>query len=101
MGRQLQFYADLEVTDIADPDVQRVLAELEEQMAHTGGPTQIAVDGRRIRLGTSYRENDPAFTAWLLQAVSQLVKHTRHPSVECLLCDSAGDWWSERVYPAA
>jgi len=101
MARELQFFADLEVTDITDPEVQGVLAELEERLDRSAGLAEVVIDGRRIHVGAGYRENNPGYTAWLLQAVSSLVKHSPQPSIECLLCDSTGDWWSERVFPAA
>mgnify|MGYP006303453625 CR=1 FL=1 len=101
MTRELQFFADLEVSDINDPEVQGVLTDLEERLDRSAGLAEVVIDGRRIHLGAGYRANNPAYTTWLLQAVSDLVKHSPHPSVECLMCDSTGAWWSERVYPAA
>ena len=101
MARDLQLYADLEVEDIDNPEVQETLSELDQRLDRSHGPAEVVTSGRRIHLGVCYLDNNPAYTHWLLQAVSRLVKHTHQPSVECQICDSTGDWWSERVYPAA
>ncbi|SCX77194.1 hypothetical protein [Thiohalorhabdus denitrificans] len=101
MARDLQLYADLEVADIDDPEVQEALRELDQRLDRSQGLGEIVTEGRRIHLGVGYLDNNPTYTIWLFQVVSLLVKHTREPSVECQICDSTGDWWSERVYPAA
>ncbi|MFA9460514.1 hypothetical protein [Thiohalorhabdus methylotrophus] len=101
MARDLQLYADLEVADIHHPEVQETLTDLSRRLDRSQRPSEVVTEGRRIHLGVGYLDNNPAYTHWLFQAVSRLVKHTRQPSVECQICDSTGDWWSERVYPAA
>lgn len=101
MARELQLFAEFEVDDIEDPEIQEVLGDLDRRLDRSHGLTEVVTEDHRIRLGAGYAENSPDYTDWLFQAVSRLVKHTQAPSVECRICDSSGDWWSERVYPAA
>ncbi len=101
MARDLQLFAEIEVDDIDDPEVQEVLHELEERLDRSHGPVEVVTHGRRIHVGAGYSDNNPVYTKWLLQSVSRLVKHSKEPCIECRFCDSTGDWWSERVYPAA
>ena len=101
MARDLQLFADFEVDDIGDPEIQEILDELNSRLDRSHGLAEVVTHGRRIHLGAGYEDNNPAYTKWLFQAMSRLAKHIEAPSLECLICDSTGDWWSERVYPAA
>jgi hypothetical protein len=101
MARELQLFADFEVDDISDPEIQAVLDELDQRLDRSHGPAEVVAEDHHIHLGAGYADNNPDYTDWLFQSLSRLVKHTHAASVECRICDSTGDWWSERVYPAA
>jgi hypothetical protein len=101
MARELQLFADFDVDDIDNPEIQEVLQDLQSRLDGSHGPAEVVTQGHHIHLGAGYADNNPVYTEWLFQAMSRLAKHTTAPSLECLICDSTGDWWSERVYPAA
>lgn len=101
MARDLYLFADFDVDDIQDPEIQEVLADLERRLDHNHGPAEVVTQNHHIHLGAGYADNNPAYIGWLFQSLSRLVKHTHDTSVECRICDSTGDWWSERLYPAA
>jgi len=101
MARELKLFADFDVDDIGDPEIQEVLDDLNRRFDPAHGPMEVITYDHHIHLGVDYEDNDPAYTAWLFQAMSRLAKHIGEGSMECLICDSTGDWWSERVYPAA
>jgi len=101
MRRTMQLFADLEVDNIGDPEIQRLLEQLREKGGRSEARTTVETEGDVIHLGAEYPANDPDYTDWLFQVLSQLVSHTEAPSLECQVCDASGDWWSERIYPAA
>lgn len=101
MRRTMQLFADLEVEDIRDPEIQGLLEQLREKGVRGEARATVATDGDLIHLDAEYPGNDPDYTEWLFRILSQLVRHTEAPSLECQICDACGDWWSERIYPAA
>ncbi len=65
------------------------------------GHTTVAIEGDTVHLGAEYLGNDPHYANWLFRVLSQLIRHTHASALDCLICDSFGDWRSERVYSAA